>query len=316
MEQQNYFNIFEFSNKQRLGEKGDGGYVIGVIENDPYDCYISCGVSNEESFSRDFINKYNMNAHNSFAFDGTIVDYPYHYTNKITFINKNIGGHNDNFVTNLSFLTEKYNNIFLKMDIEGGEYPWLLQINEKDLSKFKQIVIELHGVNDNSWGETYLNKMRCLNKVNSTHYLIHLHGNNHSGMTNGIPNVLEATFINKNYFTQVLRLDNTIYPIPGLDFVNNVFKPELEMNFLNKICFDWQSYVNFYPDLSFITTQDTAWSHWIHFGRHEKRQYFSNEFPSFDWQKYVNRYPDLSFITTQDTAWSHWIHWGKPEGRH
>jgi hypothetical protein len=57
-----------------------------------YDCYISAGVSNEESFSRDFINKYNMTSQNSFAFDGTINNYPYEYTKNITFYKKNIDG--------------------------------------------------------------------------------------------------------------------------------------------------------------------------------------------------------------------------------
>lgn len=30
------------------------------------------------------------------------------------------------------------------MDIEGGEYKWLLQLSENKLLKFKQICIELH----------------------------------------------------------------------------------------------------------------------------------------------------------------------------
>ena len=116
---------FDLDKKKRLGVNTDGGYVIVELDGE-YDCYISAGVSNEESFTKDFIEKYDMNKENSFAFDGTIEDYPYHYTDKITYIKKNIGGNNDDNDTNLSFLTEKYQNIFLKMDIEGGEYPWLL----------------------------------------------------------------------------------------------------------------------------------------------------------------------------------------------
>lgn len=79
-----------------------------------------------------------MNENNSFGFDGTIYDYPTEYTNKITFINKNINYFDDDYNTNLSFLTEKYYHIFqLKMDIEGGEYSWLLTIDENQLNKFK-----------------------------------------------------------------------------------------------------------------------------------------------------------------------------------
>ena len=77
--------VYKFDKKIRCGAYHDGGYVLAELDGE-YDCYISAGVSNEESFSRDFINKYNMNEYNSFAFDGTINNYPYDYTKKISFI--------------------------------------------------------------------------------------------------------------------------------------------------------------------------------------------------------------------------------------
>jgi hypothetical protein len=36
------------------------------------------------------------------------------------------------------------------MDIEGGEYPWLSSLCEEQLNKFKQIVIEFHGITLNN----------------------------------------------------------------------------------------------------------------------------------------------------------------------
>jgi hypothetical protein len=48
---------------------------------------------------------------------------------KIKFIKNNIGISNDEVQTDLSFLFDQYSNIFLKMDIEGGEYPWLLSLD-------------------------------------------------------------------------------------------------------------------------------------------------------------------------------------------
>ena len=101
--------VYNFDKKVRCGTTSDGGYVLAELDGG-YDCYISAGISDEESFSRDFINKYNMNKTNSFGFDGTIQDYPYRYTNKISFIKKNIHNVNDDSNTNLSFLTEKYDN--------------------------------------------------------------------------------------------------------------------------------------------------------------------------------------------------------------
>jgi hypothetical protein len=116
-----HLKIYQYDNKIRLGSANDGGYIIAMFpeEENKYDCYISAGVSNEESFSRDFINKFNMKKDHCYAFDGTIQDYPYNYTKEIIYIKKNIGGHNDDKHTNLDFLFNKYNNIFVKMDIEG-----------------------------------------------------------------------------------------------------------------------------------------------------------------------------------------------------
>jgi hypothetical protein len=222
--------VYNFDNKKRYGSNNDGGYVIAELEGE-YDCYISAGISTEESFSRDFIEKHNMNENNSFGFDGTINDYPYHYTNKITFIKKNINNFNDDNNSNLSFLINKYKNIFLKMDIEGGEYPWLLQIDETQLNKFKQIVIEIHGITNDSWNSTYMDKIKCLEKLSKTHYIVHAHGNNYAPVMNNIPHVIELTYINKNYFTSIPELNTTSLPIINLDFPNNGYNNDIPLNF-------------------------------------------------------------------------------------
>jgi hypothetical protein len=221
--------VYHIDNKIRCGVKRDGGYVFADLK-DNYDCYISAGISNEESFSRDFINKYNINKNDSYGFDGTINDYPYEYTTNIQFIKKNINNFNDDTNTNLSFLTEKYNNIFLKMDIEGGEYPWLLQIDETQLNKFKQIVIEFHGITNNSWGCNYNDKVKCLEKLLKTHYLIHAHGNNYGPVQNNIPDVIELTYVNKNYFETPPVLNTQPLPIPDLDY-GNCNRSDYNLNF-------------------------------------------------------------------------------------
>lgn len=224
--------VYSFNKKARLGSDSDGGYVIAELDGN-YDCYISAGISDEESFSRDFINKYNMNEYNSFGFDGTIRNYPYHYTKKISFIKKNINSCNDDNNSNLSFFTDndKYNNIFLKMDIEGGEYPWLLNINESQLSKFKQIVIEFHGITNDGWNCVYNDKVKCLEKLSKTHYIVHAHGNNNGPIVNNIPDVIELTYINKKYFTSVPEINSTPLPIINLDFANKKHYQDIDLNF-------------------------------------------------------------------------------------
>lgn len=214
--------VYHFPEKMRLGAKSDGGYVICKMEGD-YDCYISCGVENEASFDRDFLNLYqNIGKSNSFAFDGTIIDYPWKYTKNITFIKKNISNFNDNNHTNLDEFINKYQEIFLSIDIEGGEYSWLLSLTSDKLQKFKQICIEFHGVNDDTWGTPLFNKIKCLDKLNQTHYIMHAHGNNFSGIQNNIPDVLELTYVNKKYLIDTPSKNKIVLPIYGLDYPNNI----------------------------------------------------------------------------------------------
>lgn len=222
--------VYNFDKKIRCGTNSDGGYVIANLDGG-YDCYISAGISNEESFSRDFINKYDIHKNDSYGFDGTIDNYPYHYTENIQFIKKNINHFNDDNNTNLSFLTDTYHNIFLKIDIEGGEYPWLLHIDETQLNKFKQIVIEFHGITNNEWGCNYNDKVKCLEKLSKTHYIVHAHGNNHGPVLNNIPDVIELTYVNKNYFNLVPELNMQSLPIENLDFPNMKGKNDINLNF-------------------------------------------------------------------------------------
>ncbi len=226
------FQVYDYplNKKIRLGEKKDGGYVIGDLDI-TYDCYISAGISNEESFTKDFINKYNIDLFNCFAFDGTIENYPYSYTKNISFIKKNINNFNDDNNTNLFSLINKYNNIFLKMDIEGGEYPWLLSLNEEQLNKFKQITIEFHDINDNGSNTLLEDKIKCFEKLAKNHYLIHAHGNNYSTDTNNIPDVIEFTYIHKSLFKSPPNLNNLQLPISNLDFSNNLEKNDFDLSF-------------------------------------------------------------------------------------
>jgi hypothetical protein len=220
--------VYHFDRKCRCGTNKDGGYVLAELDGG-YDCYISAGISNEESFSRDIINKYNIQ--NCFGFDGTITNYPVRYTTKVSFIRKNINSFNDDANSNLSFLTDKYRNILLKMDIEGGEYPWILNTPESQLNKFKQIVIEFHGITNDSWNHPYIEKVQCLEKLSKTHYIVHAHGNNYGKVSNGIPDVIELTYVNKQCFNSVPNFNTRSLPIPNLDFSNCAKKMDIDLNF-------------------------------------------------------------------------------------
>ena len=222
--------VYEFQDKLRLGSKNDGGYVICKMDGD-YDCYVSCGVSNEASFDRDFLNLYkNIGKDNCFAFDGTIRDYPWKFTKNINFVKKNISNVNNDENTNLDDIISKYENIFLSIDIEGGEYPWILSLTEDKLKKFKQICIEFHGLNDNTWGSSLDDKKKCIEKLNKTHYIMHAHGNNWGGIQNGIPDVLELTYINKKNILVNPSKNKEPFPIKKLDYPNHKDRKDYILN--------------------------------------------------------------------------------------
>jgi hypothetical protein len=212
--------VYHWDNKVRLGVNTDGGYVIadGLA---PYDLYISAGVSCEESFTRDFINTYHMNETNSFAFDGTIDRYPHEYTSDISFVGKNISTVNDTHNTNLDNLLSRHTDAFLKMDIEAHEWRWLMYTPY--LKNIKQMVIEFHGVWDPNWsGNT--NSLppgfthECFEKLSETHAIVHVHGNTGGGSVNGLPNVIELTYIRRD--NHGLEKNTHSFPVKGLDFPN------------------------------------------------------------------------------------------------
>jgi hypothetical protein len=224
--------IYQWEDKIRLGAFADGGYVIADNVG-TYDLYISAGVSNEESFSRDFIKKYSMDESNSFAFDGTITNYPYDYTSDISFTCKNISTVNDPKHTNLDNLLSRHENAFLKMDIEGHEWNWLAY--SPYLKNIKQMVIEFHGPWADPWcwgwakhnlSKEFIND--CFEKISETHFMIHAHGNNGAECIDGRPNVIELTYLRRD--KHALDRNTTGFPIKNLDFPNGGHCPDYVMN--------------------------------------------------------------------------------------
>lgn len=192
--------------KKRIGKEYDGGYIIAEIPDANYMLLLAGGIEQDISFEEEFILKYPTVK--TFAFDGTINNLPKENTN-ITFIKKNIGNENNNNVTNLHELIDTHHNIFIKMDIEGGEIPWINSLCDGQMNKFDQIVMEFH------FPFSY-NEISVFDKINKNHYLVHFHPNNCCGtrLHNGviIPNVFECTYLHKKYFTNTPELNKELIP--------------------------------------------------------------------------------------------------------
>jgi hypothetical protein len=202
------FLVYEFLKKKNLG-----GIVIADLDA-PYDCLISARTAQNNDFSIEFIQKYKLEKTQCFGFQGST-----DLQESMTCIKKNIGPENNDAFTNLESYIQDFHNIFLNMDIEGGEWQWLQGCNTNNLAKFAQISIELHGITNTSWhgitinsfGCGYEEKRDCLEKLAQTHYLVHAHGNNADRVaSNGLPNVLQLIYINKNLFKDIPPINNAV----------------------------------------------------------------------------------------------------------
>lgn len=230
------------NNKIRIGNKGDGGYVI--VDGYNYDFYLSCGIANETSFDNEFI-KLHPDL-KGFGYDGTVDD-PKTLPSNIKFIKKNINSFNSETTTNLINEIQPYSNIFLKIDIEGYEIPWLQNIELNDLKKFKQITMELHGLHDPQWCMIHKyhnpewdfieynehNMTNCLKKLAETHYLVHAHANNWGRIVTvnniPIPSVIELTYLRKD--EDAISGLNTLYlPDKLLDFPCKQNSEDINLN--------------------------------------------------------------------------------------
>ena len=218
--------------KKRLGKYNDGGYVITLLPGS-YDMFLSGGIANDISFEKHLLFLYpNLICH---AFDGTI-NVPKRIGN-IIFHKQNLGDGTNN-TTNLFDYIKPYNDIFLKIDIEGHEFRIMPVIIESGyIKKIKQIVIEIHSPGDinlypeyfKGLGDIDNNKMFSLfKKLNETHTLVHFHANNGCNMQviDGInlPHVFELTYIRNDFVNEKIKNKD---PLPTkFDMKNILSKPD------------------------------------------------------------------------------------------
>jgi len=194
--------------KKRIGNPmGDGGYIISDIPDVQYSIFISAGIAGDITFEEDLCKYYQMKC---IAFDGTPCC-SIKSTESVEIVAKNIGGTNDCMNTDLKDLSHQHENIFIKMDIEGGELPWVRCLTDEQLNRFSQIVMEFHFPFSDEDKVVF-------EKLNKNHVLVHFHGNNcpagvirFKGII--IPNVFECTYIHKKFVNfNTLELNDEVIP--------------------------------------------------------------------------------------------------------
>ena len=204
-----------------------------------------CGIGSEASFDIDFVKKYPNIP--SYAFDGTLniaplMYMPSDFPKEIIFINKLIYTKNGKNImsysssglhtiecetTNLIEEVKPYNDVFLKMDIEGEEWQWI-KIFENYFPKIKQFVFEAHALFTHKIGDYLINAhctlpldqwiqniLESLKILNKTHYLVHMHENNSTPYINinghNYASFMELTYIRKD--CEIDGLNKDILPI-------------------------------------------------------------------------------------------------------
>lgn len=187
----------------RIGGAKDGGYLlpddlIGV------DVCFSPGVAANWSFENDLFQKFSIP---SVMYDAS-VNRPMDLPSIHLFYKKFIGASNfNNFVSVEEVvhvdLKSYSGDLIAQIDIEGGEYPLLNSISLETLLRFRVLIVELHELD--RWIEKrffHETISPILDKIASTHDLVHSHINNNGGMFSyrgyKAPKVIELTLHRKD----------------------------------------------------------------------------------------------------------------------
>ncbi len=255
----NFLKPYHLENDKliRIGPKLDGGYVIDKRSIPLTKVIITCGLNDDWEFEKSFL-KMNKGC-NVIAFDHTIdkkfwinrikkdikhffllkkirlrkIIKIFSYLDYINFFkNKNehhiikIGTQNINYKeVTISKTLENYENVILKIDIEGDEYKILNQVTDNS-KKINTLIIEFHNIHKN------MDSIKKFIDSNNLLKLIHIHANNFAGKNNeGDPNVLELTFVNIEKISLNLIKTQKNYPLKGLDYKNTHRKNDFFLKF-------------------------------------------------------------------------------------
>ena len=189
---------------QRIGPKGDGGYLVPVDLSEISICF-SPGVSDNSLFELELAERYGIRSYLADAsVNGPSINHP-----NFEFDKKYLGAYSrGEYVTLQDWMEQKelgcYDNLMLQMDIEGFEYDVLTSCGPDILRSFKVMVIEFHDF------ERIFDRFALrffygiFSMILENFYIVHMHPNN-SGFPWTIQNIdvpryLEITFLRKDCF--------------------------------------------------------------------------------------------------------------------
>jgi hypothetical protein len=116
--------------------------------------------------------------------------------------------------------------VFLKMDIEGGEYqllPEVVALAEQNRDYFSGLCIEFHDI---SRRESEFHQL--VQRLQTEFSIVHVHVNNCASVDGDFPTVLEISFA-KIEVTENLKVRRL--PKSNVDFPNNPSRPDFTLIF-------------------------------------------------------------------------------------
>ena len=210
----NFFTFKSAKDLVRLGKKNDGGYLISQSDIIQSDTLIGLGISDDWSFEENFVKQkdvpvyvYDASLNFKFWIKRTLaemiknpfnlyplkkfISYKKFFKNDKKHLKKFVGLNtdNNNYCTLSSILDElNYQNIFMKIDIEGFEYRLLdtLILNQ---NRIAGLVLEFHDC------DIHLDTIKKFIQDFDLN-LVHIHANNclPIRLDDELPLVLELTF--------------------------------------------------------------------------------------------------------------------------
>ena len=191
-----------------------------VANETGYDLYILAGIDDNELFSK--LVTMNLNIPQGIAFDENTSKISQFFPENIKVIGKKVSFKNDNYSENLSGING-HQDIFMKMNIYGEEYLWILSASVDTLNKFKQMVIVFHDINNNPTQQRALNKIKCFKKLTETHEVVHIEP---------VENNLVVTYFRKNSkSSDISSQPGSVTPLP-------LYHDELEDDLLFEVSDD------------------------------------------------------------------------------
>jgi len=199
----------------RIGGESDGGYVMWSRPDVGW--AVSIGVGGDVSWDQDVARR----GAGVDLFDPTVSKLPSPVPGG-TFHRVGISAQPDGDYQPLRVLVERSaarrtGAGFLKIDVEGHEWPSLDAADGSDLAQFAQITMELHDLHQLSDTSAGPRIVRVLRKLWATHLPVHVHANNYARVVKfgayWFPDTIEASWVRRDFLpdaTPVERLNTSL----------------------------------------------------------------------------------------------------------